>query len=1580
MALELRDAVYSGISQQFPAIYQEDGDFLVSFVQAYYEHLDEKNDRNIPKLRDIDTTLSAFLIYYKKKFLADLPIDTQLDTRFIIKHIQDMYRRKGTQESLELLFRMFFNEDIEVFYPSTAILRPSDSIWGGDVFFEGKPVFTVDDYEVEKGQRIRGDVSLATAFVDEVIFVNFSGALIPIVYLSNLAGSFSADDGIQILTQADDGSTTVKNVGRLIAGSISSIDVNSVSAPRLPDQVVGDKVKLQSSKAGIEAEGRVTKISDTATGVIDFSIVEGGFGYVDPTTTTLTVKNDIGISNQVMVVSGTTALDIQRGDVIIANGEQLNYEGSATGTPYALTGSAKVIEYNHPLLFLYSDDYNTVKTYLNRTTIPLSGSNTGVSSNVFIESMKGAAQAQYWEAQDLIAPLILSEEFVNEFKKLKLPNQQFLAPQDTGSGKIPADNLGYFLAGDLDTTTASSTNVSTIGVNSRQVMQEYINVLNLSGNFPAFAADLYQRADVSESTRSQWRFFFNSIFLALSKVDIFPQIVVSSTKTTGPGPQTHIVNGQYYMIWDNGSGGGNWTTYGASTSGGIEGEIFQANQSFDFTTLNTTDDWAVVAQGSLSTQELQNFHLNRLRFDQLHIDSTSSLARLRDKSGSVVSYPTITTPSFNLQRYRGNLARYDSSVTDAASLEKLVYLSTIANQSFSATNRTAEFEIGALTNVETVTLIPDLIEDFADTLLDIPAGQAGGAAGTANDDYGMSGPGNENLGTAINAAFSPITLKIGTISDLKVLNSGLDYQNDVAIAIENTQISKFNKQDYKLQFEQIDFDIQAGDVITQSIQIDDLQINQTGNKIHTDPDGDGSIILESLGSVTTGTNYENSSTTFQFTTGNTKQYTVKAKFLKREGNDFFFRPISFYGFEGNISLALLRPNQEYQIVSLGNTSTADWHAIGASVTPQVGEIFTTGTQTAIDGAINPAVDKGTVTIPVIVGGIKKRLISITEDETSLPMGANAEISGNASYQSGQISELAVTKTGYRYVDREVVDVINNEPTSPNYNKKIAEATVRALGQGKTGGKWSTKTSFLSEVSKNLHDNDFYQEYSYEISSIVTPSKYEPLIKETVGVAGTKLFSKPLVNSDNPLDSDLNLEISTFDIQGVSLATIKQSGIHTPNLTSGTVYTITDLGDTTPAQWENVGASVSNETVQGAVNIVNGEYYTVTDIAGAAWNDVQYMSFEIRRDWFFFWYSMIGSATALVPDFDGNGSVTSSDLLTALRMIAGLEPMDSTFESNLNSITTGYIISNAFPSDPTYDKLGVPDIINQVKFTKLEVTVGSTFTANGNAGAGTGKVSYKNSLIVTPGYTGDTYSPQSIQVPTVTYTDLNGNSVTDLRISNYPVDNKFYMVHSIEKLADIVSNTNSSKVSMDIGDNSDAPTRSLVASFWNDIIDSSETAVDANDSNTWPRVGNVFKADSVGTLSGNNFQIGDAKLAEITDSLTTFGASDISGNTVTINNHGLLDDTIVLYNQYLGTSSGNLEGNTTANRAADYEYYYVVNVTANTFQLSKAPIGVDPNSPGDTPIDLSTITGSNHLLVRQTGINADDAILIGIQEQ
>jgi hypothetical protein len=265
MSLAVRDSTYSGIDLQFPALYREDGEFMVEFTKAYYKFLDERMDRNIPKLRDIDTTLTSFLIFFKKKYLADLPLDTVIDTRFIIKHVTDLYKRKGTQESLELLFQLFYNEQIEVFYPATNILKPSDSVWGGDTYLEMNPVFVVDNYPIQKGDRIKGDISLASGFVDEIIFVNFTGSLTPLIYLSNIVGKFSSDDGL-LVTRL--GVTTI--VGKLIAGSISESTVSPGS--RIPGQVVGNRLKLASDIYGINATASVLSVSDTTTGQIEFNI------------------------------------------------------------------------------------------------------------------------------------------------------------------------------------------------------------------------------------------------------------------------------------------------------------------------------------------------------------------------------------------------------------------------------------------------------------------------------------------------------------------------------------------------------------------------------------------------------------------------------------------------------------------------------------------------------------------------------------------------------------------------------------------------------------------------------------------------------------------------------------------------------------------------------------------------------------------------------------------------------------------------------------------------------------------------------------------------------------------------------------------------------------------------------------------------------------------------------------------------------------------------------------------------------------------------------------------------------------
>ena len=77
---------------------------------------------------------------------------------------------------------------------------------------------------------------------------------------------------------------------------------------------------------------------------------------------------------------------------------------------------------------------------------------------------------------------------------------------------------------------------------------------------------------------------------------------------------------------------------------------------------------------------------------------------------------------------------------------------------------------------------------------------------------------------------------------------------------------------------------------------------------------------------------------------------------------------------------------------------------------------------------------------------------------------------------------------------------------------------------------------MSDVTKKLPDNDYYQEYSYDISTIVDPEKYTQLIKDTVGVAGTKVFSSPLINSNNNLNSTLDVEFEVWNLSTESYVT------------------------------------------------------------------------------------------------------------------------------------------------------------------------------------------------------------------------------------------------------------------------------------------------------------------------------------------------------------------------------------------------------------------------------------------------------------
>jgi hypothetical protein len=126
-----RPKLSSIVESQLPEFIRDDYQTFVDFLKAYYEFL-ETTQADPVSLRDIDTTLDSFITYFKSELAQKLPYST-VDERFLLTRIKDLYLAKGSESSFKLLFRILFNKDITVNYPSTQMLRASDGKWNQDV-------------------------------------------------------------------------------------------------------------------------------------------------------------------------------------------------------------------------------------------------------------------------------------------------------------------------------------------------------------------------------------------------------------------------------------------------------------------------------------------------------------------------------------------------------------------------------------------------------------------------------------------------------------------------------------------------------------------------------------------------------------------------------------------------------------------------------------------------------------------------------------------------------------------------------------------------------------------------------------------------------------------------------------------------------------------------------------------------------------------------------------------------------------------------------------------------------------------------------------------------------------------------------------------------------------------------------------------------------------------------------------------------------------------------------------------------------------------------------------------------------
>ena len=282
------------LRELFPQVYQEEATTLIAFLEAYYAWMEDSEFGQAKKLlsyRDIDTTLDDFIIHFKNKYLVNLPMLTQGNIRNFIKHSDDFYDVRGTEEGIKLLFNLLYDTKASVYKPGSDIIKASDGEWYQPVYLE---VSTSQKTKTFVDKEITGASSQAKAYVESIIRKVAGGQYYDVMYLSNIRGEFKTGERVTDGTIDD---------APIVIGSLNRIDI--IEGGR--DNNIGDLLTV-ISQTGRQGLARVSETFN-GTGRVDFTLVDGGTGY--------TVQAESIVSNTVLNINTVTNADPNKNSFIV---------------------------------------------------------------------------------------------------------------------------------------------------------------------------------------------------------------------------------------------------------------------------------------------------------------------------------------------------------------------------------------------------------------------------------------------------------------------------------------------------------------------------------------------------------------------------------------------------------------------------------------------------------------------------------------------------------------------------------------------------------------------------------------------------------------------------------------------------------------------------------------------------------------------------------------------------------------------------------------------------------------------------------------------------------------------------------------------------------------------------------------------------------------------------------------------------------------------------------------------------------------------------------------------------------------
>jgi len=223
--------------------------------------------RNLPNIRDIDSTLDIFITQFKEKYLKNIEFETETNKRMLVKNSLDLYRSKGTSRSIDLFFRLVYGYNSQVVYPGDNLFKLSEGTWVKPQYLEitgANPQRAVSLV----GTLIKGITSGAEAFVERYIKRKVNNGFVHILYLTNVQGDFTNRETLYRKSEKPYADSP------RVLGSLTAVNIVTGSK----EFAVGDIVSF-TTETGDYGQARVSSVFDDERGVVEFILLEGGYGY-----------------------------------------------------------------------------------------------------------------------------------------------------------------------------------------------------------------------------------------------------------------------------------------------------------------------------------------------------------------------------------------------------------------------------------------------------------------------------------------------------------------------------------------------------------------------------------------------------------------------------------------------------------------------------------------------------------------------------------------------------------------------------------------------------------------------------------------------------------------------------------------------------------------------------------------------------------------------------------------------------------------------------------------------------------------------------------------------------------------------------------------------------------------------------------------------------------------------------------------------------------------------------------------------------------------------------------------------------